>query len=93
VRDVARLALASKARLRWDRRDGAHYLLYPERGLRLNETATAIVQLCDGTRTEEEIAHELAARFADRDPDAIRSEVGAFLGELRRRALLAEVER
>ena len=88
-----RLRLARKARLRWDERDGCHYLLYPERGLQLSETAAAIVQLCDGTRTLEALIRELAARHADADGDAARvaADVEAFIDELRQRGLVEEV--
>lgn len=74
--------LAKKARLRWDEREKKHMLLYPERGLLLNETATEIVKLCDGTRTVEEIQ----ACFASRGEAAAR-EVADFLEQLRTRNL------
>ena len=37
--------LAGKARLRFDRKGERYMLLYPEKGLVLNDTATAIVKL------------------------------------------------
>jgi pyrroloquinoline quinone biosynthesis protein D len=58
---VSKPRLAARARLRWDRIDGRYLLLYPERGLALNESAAAILQLCDGSRTIDDIVTELVA--------------------------------
>jgi coenzyme PQQ biosynthesis protein PqqD len=58
---VNRPRLAARARLRWDRVDGRYLLLYPERGLALNESAAAILRLCDGSRTIDAIVTELVA--------------------------------
>ena len=59
--------LSRKARVRPDPRDGRPVLLSPERGLRLGDSAAAIVALCDGTRTVDAIVEELATRYeADR---------------------------
>ncbi len=52
--------LASKCRLQHDRHAGQWMLLYPERGQILNESAVAIVERCDGTRTVGAICDELA---------------------------------
>jgi coenzyme PQQ biosynthesis protein PqqD len=80
--------LSRRAELRWDRLEGKHFLLYPERGLALSATAYEIVSLCDGTRTVERIVENLAAAH----PEAVRSEIEAgvlsFLEELVRRGLL-----
>jgi pyrroloquinoline quinone biosynthesis protein D len=57
----SRPRLAAKARLRWDAREAKYLLLYPERGLLLNDSASAILKLVDGTRTVEEIAAALGA--------------------------------
>ena len=75
--------LAKKARLKWDEREKKFMLLYPERGLLLNETAAEIVKMCDGSRTQEEIR----AFFAPRG-EAASAEVAEFLEELRTRNLL-----
>ena len=75
----SRPRLAAKARLRWDAREGKYLLLYPERGLLLNDSAGAIVRLVDGRRTVEEIAGELRAPAAD---------VTAFLERLSERGLV-----
>ena len=69
--------LARRARLRFDEREQKHMLLYPERGLVLNASAAAIVQLCDGTRTVDEIIAALAS-----DTDAPRERVDADVRSL-----------
>jgi coenzyme PQQ biosynthesis protein PqqD len=80
--------LAKKARLKWDEHEKAHFLLYPERGIRLNETASAIVQLCDGTRSVDDIVDELARRFAPEPKERIEEAVLSFLDEMRKRAVV-----
>jgi pyrroloquinoline quinone biosynthesis protein D len=76
-------ALAAKVRVRRDRLTGGWLLLSPERGHLLNESAAAIVALCDGQRTIREIAAELARDYAPPTPgienDTI--ELVAALGE------------
>ena len=83
----SRPRLARKARLRWDRKASRHVLLYPERGLVLNETAAQIVLLCDGARSLAQIAGELAARY-QRDPGGLEAELLFYLGSLEQRGLL-----
>jgi coenzyme PQQ biosynthesis protein PqqD len=84
-----RPALAPKARLRKDARSGRYMLLYPERGMELNATGVAIVQLCDGQATVKEIVDLLVRRYASTPSHVIESEVLSFLGALQDRALLA----
>jgi coenzyme PQQ biosynthesis protein PqqD len=60
----SRPRLAPKARLRYDRIAQADMLLYPEHGLVLNASASAILRACDG-RTVAQIAESLAAPVAD----------------------------
>jgi coenzyme PQQ biosynthesis protein PqqD len=81
-------ALASKARLRFDRISGGYLLLYPERGLALNATAASILKLCDGARTVDGIVDELRGEYVDRSDDDMRREVVGFLEELLQRGLL-----
>ena len=57
----ARVRLAAKARLRRDRLTGKQFLLYPERGLELSDSAARIVQLCVGERA--------VAAIVDDSPD------------------------
>jgi hypothetical protein len=80
VNRESRILLSRKAKLRVDRLTGETLLLYPEHGLLLNESAAAIVRLCDG-REVREIAAAL---------DAPLSDVLALLEALARRGLLKE---
>jgi coenzyme PQQ biosynthesis protein PqqD len=88
----SRVRLAAKARLQRDRVSGKQFLLYPERGLELSDSAARVVALCgpgDGgeDRTVAAIADELAA--ASGEPrERIESEVLSFLGALADRGLL-----
>ena len=79
--------LAKKARLRFDRHSGKHMIMYPERGLALNDSAAAIAKRCDGTRTVGEIAIELAAE-AGAERSAVEQDVLAFVEMLRQKGLL-----
>jgi coenzyme PQQ biosynthesis protein PqqD len=85
---VTPLRLAKKARLKWDERTKRYLLLYPERGLELSETAAAILDLCDGTRSTAEVAAALCVRYPSSDPEAVRADVATFLDQLRRRGLI-----
>ena len=83
--------LTSKARLRFDRHSGEHVLLYPERGLVLNESAAELVALCDGTHTVGAIAERLAVRYSPRPASDVLQQVRSFLGALATRGLVVEV--
>jgi coenzyme PQQ biosynthesis protein PqqD len=79
--------LAPKARLQRDRLTGKQFLLYPERGLELSDSAARIVALCGEERTVAAIVDELTA--ASGEPrERIETEVLSFLGALDDRGLL-----
>jgi coenzyme PQQ biosynthesis protein PqqD len=80
--------LAPKVRLRWDRKEGRHMLLYPERGLVLNRTAAGVVELCTGEHTVAEIVERLAALYAPHPRAEVEREVLAFLGAMADRGLI-----
>ena len=83
----ARVRLAPKVRLQRDRLTGKAFLLYPERGLELSESAARIVAACVEERTLAAIVDELTA--ASGEPrERIESEVLSFLGALDDRGLL-----
>ena len=84
----ARPRLARKAVLRWDRVGGKNLLLYPERGLALNEVASAIVRRCDGEHTVESIVNELGAAFTGAEREVVERDVLELLEQLRERGLL-----
>ncbi len=52
---------------RWEEPQQAYVLLYPEGVVKLNETAAAILQLCDGTKSAKEIIAELNKKYTDTD--------------------------
>src|SRR5258708_2484658 len=86
---ASRPALSPRTRLRWDARARKHLLVYPERGLLLDEIATEIVVRCDGTRSIASIVAELSDRFGA-PLDRVQSDVLGFLAQLVDRALLIE---
>jgi pyrroloquinoline quinone biosynthesis protein D len=79
--------LARRARLRFDRHEGCSMLIYPERGLMLNESAAAIARMCDGTRSVAAIVAALAETH-DGARESIERDVFEFLGSLRSKGLL-----
>ena len=86
--------LARKARLRFDRHTGKHWLLYPERGMLLSPSATSIAALCTGVKTLEQIVDELHAGSAVTNRtsrEQIAQDVQQFLCALRDRGLLDPV--
>jgi coenzyme PQQ biosynthesis protein PqqD len=80
--------LARKARLRFDRKAERYMLLYPEKGLVLNDTATAVVKLCTGEHTVQGIIDALVATYEAQPREAIEREVLNFLAAMAERALL-----
>jgi len=69
---TTRPRLATKARLRFDRKSTRYMLLYPEKGLVLNPTSADILKLCTGDKygkdapeVEQEVVGFLRA-MADR---------------------------
>ncbi|HWG95435.1 MAG TPA: pyrroloquinoline quinone biosynthesis peptide chaperone PqqD [Nitrospira sp.] len=80
--------LSFKVRLRFDGRTGRHLLLYPERGLELNDTATVIARLCTGEWTIDEMVDHLTRAYDAVSPTEIRREVCEFLDVLADRGLL-----
>ncbi|WP_034948683.1 pyrroloquinoline quinone biosynthesis peptide chaperone PqqD [Erwinia oleae] len=64
-------------RLQWEPTQESHVILYPEGMAKLNESATAILQLVDGTRSVSALIAELDARFPD--AGGVAEDVKAFL--------------
>ena len=79
--------LAKKARLKHDRHANQTMLIYPERGLELNDVAASIAERIDGARSVREIAEELAEEY-EAEVATIEKDVIAFLGDLSDRGLL-----
>jgi pyrroloquinoline quinone biosynthesis protein D len=80
--------LAARARLKFDPIARQEMLLFPEAALALNETGAAIVRLCDGARSIDEIVDQLSKRFSNNDRNALTREVSDFLDTIRARGLL-----
>lgn len=74
-----RLVLTGKARLRFDRVREETVLLLPERIVKLNATGAAILRLCDGLCTVQEIISELEGRF---EQSGLEPDVLAFLQDV-----------
>ena len=83
----ARPKLSARARLQTDKISGKPVLLYPEGVLMLNPTGHAIVSLCTGQATLEQIVANLADRYK-LAPQKISSQVIDYLSRLRARNLL-----
>ena len=86
--DGGRPRLAPRARLRFDRHAGQWLLLYPERGLALNESAAAIVALFTGDHAVEAIVTELLARHPSAQRRDVERDVLGLLERLVARRLV-----
>jgi pyrroloquinoline quinone biosynthesis protein D len=60
---LARPAIAHGMRLQWEPAQEAHVLLYPEGMVKLNGSAGAILERCDGVRTVAELIADLERAF------------------------------
>lgn len=71
---AGRPRLAARAMLRHDEVRQAELLLLPERVVRLNHSGAAILRLCDGSRTVEELVSRLGEEYDAHDlgPDVLR---------------------
>jgi coenzyme PQQ biosynthesis protein PqqD len=86
---TTRLSLARQVRLKLDPRSGKQMLLYPEKGLELNDTAARVAALCVESSTVDEIIERLVAAADGATPRAqIEEEVLTFLRALEDRGLL-----
>lgn len=81
-------SLHRAARLFHDPVRGADVLLLPERVVRLNSSAAAVVSLCDGSRSVAEIVNRLRSEHGATDPTAgaaLQDDVLEMLADLRGR--------
>ena len=88
MNDTSRPTLAAKTRLRYDRRRGAFFLLWPERGLLLNRSASDILQRCRGHETLSSIVNALSEQYPHTGHQIIEEDVHRLIRELSRRGLL-----
>jgi len=89
---MAELEDSSQPRLapgcRWSGEGAERTLVFPEGALRLQETARAILERCDGQRTFKQIVEELAGAYNSSDPAKIRQDAMTFLERLRQKRLV-----
>ncbi len=64
---------------RWEDSQDAHVLLYPEGIVKLNDTAAAILEFCNGEYTVAESIDELTQKFDNNDREVIAKSVVKFL--------------
>lgn len=81
---TARPRLGVQARLYWDSIREKQILLLPEGVLVLNETAAAILALCDGQHTVATIIDTLIAQYKH----AVAQDVLTFLERLRQKRVM-----
>jgi pyrroloquinoline quinone biosynthesis protein D len=84
---VNRPRLVDGARLQYDDVREEHVLLVPEGAVRLNETAAQVLELCDGSRSLEDIAAALSQRYSCAD---VADDVRELLGGMSERGLVVD---
>ena len=84
---MSRPRLVTGARLQYDDVREEHLLLVPEGAVRLNPTAAAVLELCDGERSVDEIADTLSARYEGAD---VRDDVKGLVDGLTQRGLVID---
>ena len=85
----ARPRLGHHVRMRPDRATGGYVLLGPETVVVLNQTGHAVLRLCDGDRTVDQIVASLVSGFDGADEHTIREQVHDYLARLAGRNLVA----
>ncbi len=65
-------------------------LLYPERGLLLNDTAIDILKCCTGQFTIETIVNILSAKYSGFRYELIANDVITFISHLQSRGLIED---
>jgi pyrroloquinoline quinone biosynthesis protein D len=73
---------------RWAGKGENRMVVFPEGALRLEGTARAVLERCDGHRTFEQIVQELQATYNASDPSKIRQDAVAFLERLQQKRLV-----
>jgi pyrroloquinoline quinone biosynthesis protein D len=84
---MTRPRLATGARLRYDEVREEHLLLVPEGAVKLNATAVAVLELCDGERSVDDIAGALSERYGGAD---VRDDVAELIDGLAQRGLVVD---
>ena len=84
---MTRPRLVTGARLQYDEVREEHVLLVPEGVVRLNPTAAAVLDLCDGERSLDEIVDILSERYEGAD---LRDDVQGLVDGMTRRGLVVD---
>jgi pyrroloquinoline quinone biosynthesis protein D len=84
---MTRPRLATGARLRYDEVREEHLLLVPEGAVRLNPTAVAVLELCDGERSVEDIVGVLSERYGGAD---VGEDVRGLVDAMAQRGLVVD---
>ena len=73
---------------RWAGEGENRMVVFPEGALRLQGTARAVLERCDGERTFEQIVQELQSAYIASDPVKIRQDAVAFLERLQQKRVV-----
>jgi pyrroloquinoline quinone biosynthesis protein D len=84
---MTRPRLVTGARLRYDEVREEHLLLVPEGAVRLNPTAVAVLELCDGERSVDDIVTALSERYGGAD---VGEDVRGLVDAMGERGLLVD---
>ena len=87
IQPQSRPHLPRGVRLKRDEARGRWTLLAPERIFEIDDTAAAVLKLCDGERDLNAIVAELAARYTA-PPAVIEKDVVAMLADLKAKRVL-----
>jgi pyrroloquinoline quinone biosynthesis protein D len=84
---TSRVRLVPGRQLNKDPAGDGNFLAGPTGGVQLNETAAAMLALCDGTLTREQIIARVLPRSKD---DSFAADAREFLNAARRRGWIVE---
>jgi hypothetical protein len=72
--------------------DGRSMIYIPRTGRikKLNVTGTAILKLCDGNHSLEDIAIQIKAQFEDTEESEIKSDIISYINVLKEEGILYE---
>jgi pyrroloquinoline quinone biosynthesis protein D len=73
---------------RWTGEGENRMVVFPEGALRLQGTARAVLERCDGNRTFGQIVQELETAYNASDPVKIRQDAVAFLERLQQKRVV-----
>jgi pyrroloquinoline quinone biosynthesis protein D len=86
LQDCSRPRLA--AGCRWAGEGENRMVVFPEGAIRIQGTARAILERCDGNRTFQEIVQELQIVYSAADSAKVRQDAIAFLERLQQKRLV-----